>query len=178
VLGSRLTYANVIATLALLLALGGGAYAAIQLPNNSVDSRNVVNHSLQAKDLANLKSLDASKRVTLTGGTSGSPTTKTVLRRGPLSLVGTCENLSPFAAAHLFLTTTKDHTSVASSADSQADLDHTQQFEIFDGPVNPNPAFAADWFAATTRDGHQLSGIASAGVNNGSDCFFTVAALG
>jgi Collagen triple helix repeat (20 copies) len=32
----RLTYANVIATFALFLALGGGAYAATQLPTNSV----------------------------------------------------------------------------------------------------------------------------------------------
>jgi hypothetical protein len=32
----RLTYANVIATCALFLALGGGAYAATQLPQNSV----------------------------------------------------------------------------------------------------------------------------------------------
>jgi hypothetical protein len=32
----HLTYANVVATLALFLALGGGAYAATQLPNNSV----------------------------------------------------------------------------------------------------------------------------------------------
>jgi hypothetical protein len=32
----RLTYANVIATLALFLVLGGAAYAATQLPRNSV----------------------------------------------------------------------------------------------------------------------------------------------
>jgi hypothetical protein len=35
---NSLTYANVIATLALFLALGGGAYAATQLPANSVGS--------------------------------------------------------------------------------------------------------------------------------------------
>ncbi len=35
-LRSQLTYANVIATLALFLALGGGAYAATSLPSNSV----------------------------------------------------------------------------------------------------------------------------------------------
>jgi hypothetical protein len=35
----RLSYANVIATLALFLALGGGAYAAINLPKNSVGSK-------------------------------------------------------------------------------------------------------------------------------------------
>jgi hypothetical protein len=57
----RLTYANVIATLALFLALGGGAYAATQLPKNSVGSKQlkkdavtsakVKDGSLQASDL-------------------------------------------------------------------------------------------------------------------------------
>jgi hypothetical protein len=36
-----LTYANVIATLALFLALGGGAYAALKLPKNSVGSKQI-----------------------------------------------------------------------------------------------------------------------------------------
>jgi hypothetical protein len=45
-----LTYANVAATLALALAASGGAYAATQLPNNSVGSKQVKNSSLQAKD--------------------------------------------------------------------------------------------------------------------------------
>jgi len=35
----RLSYANVIATLALFVALGGGAYAATQLPKNSVGAK-------------------------------------------------------------------------------------------------------------------------------------------
>jgi len=38
-LRSRLTYANVIATLALFLALGGGSYAAINIPKNSVGAK-------------------------------------------------------------------------------------------------------------------------------------------
>lgn len=38
---SNLTYANVIATLALFLALGGGAYAAFKLPKNSVGSKQI-----------------------------------------------------------------------------------------------------------------------------------------
>ncbi len=37
----RLTYSNVIATLALFLALGGGAYAATQLPKNSVGAKQI-----------------------------------------------------------------------------------------------------------------------------------------
>jgi hypothetical protein len=42
----RLNYANVIATLALFLALGGGAYAATQLPKNSVGSKQLKKNSV------------------------------------------------------------------------------------------------------------------------------------
>jgi hypothetical protein len=40
-LGARLTYANVVATLALFIALGGSAYAALQLQKNSVGARHI-----------------------------------------------------------------------------------------------------------------------------------------
>lgn len=58
----RLSYANVIATLALFIALGGSSYAALKLPRNSVGaaqlrpgavhSSDVANGSLQAADLS------------------------------------------------------------------------------------------------------------------------------
>lgn len=38
---NRLTYANVIATLALFVALGGSSYAALKLPRNSVGSQQI-----------------------------------------------------------------------------------------------------------------------------------------
>jgi hypothetical protein len=50
---SRLTYANVVASLALFVALGGGAYAAITLPKNSVGSKQIKNGSVKNADLAN-----------------------------------------------------------------------------------------------------------------------------
>ncbi len=40
-LRSKLTYANVMATIAVFVALGGGAYAAIKLPANSVGSKQI-----------------------------------------------------------------------------------------------------------------------------------------
>ncbi len=48
-----MTYANVIATVALFVALGGGAYAAFHLPKNSVKSKNIVNGQVRDADLAN-----------------------------------------------------------------------------------------------------------------------------
>jgi hypothetical protein len=50
---SHMTYANVMATLAVFLVLGGGAYAAFHLPKNSVRSKNIVNRQVKKADLAN-----------------------------------------------------------------------------------------------------------------------------
>jgi hypothetical protein len=49
---ARLTYANVAASIALFLALGGGAYAATQLPNNSVGSKQIKRGSIAYSDLS------------------------------------------------------------------------------------------------------------------------------
>jgi hypothetical protein len=46
----HLSYANVTATLALFVALGGGAYAATKLPKNSVTTTQVKNGTLLTKD--------------------------------------------------------------------------------------------------------------------------------
>jgi hypothetical protein len=50
---SQLTYANVMATIAVFLVLGGGAYAAFHLPKNSVRSRNIVNGQVKRADVSN-----------------------------------------------------------------------------------------------------------------------------
>jgi hypothetical protein len=45
-MGAKLSYANVISTLCLFLLLGGGAYAAIKLPANSVGSKQLKDGSV------------------------------------------------------------------------------------------------------------------------------------
>jgi hypothetical protein len=52
-LTSRLSYANVTATIALFVALGGSSYAAITLPKNSVTSKQIKNGQVKSADLAN-----------------------------------------------------------------------------------------------------------------------------
>jgi hypothetical protein len=47
-LRKRLTYANVTATLAVFMVLGGGAYAATQLPRNSVGSRQLRSNAVSS----------------------------------------------------------------------------------------------------------------------------------
>jgi hypothetical protein len=51
-IGSRFTYANVMATIALFVALGGGAYAAVALPANSVGTRQLRNRAVTPAKVA------------------------------------------------------------------------------------------------------------------------------
>src|SRR4051794_21449224 len=48
---ARLSYANITATLALFIALGGGAYAATQLPRNSVGSAQIRTNAVSAPEI-------------------------------------------------------------------------------------------------------------------------------
>jgi hypothetical protein len=51
-LRARLTFANVVASVAMFVALGGASYAAVSIPKNSVGSKQVRPHSLKRSDLA------------------------------------------------------------------------------------------------------------------------------
>jgi hypothetical protein len=57
---ARLTYANVVATLCLFLLLGGAAYAATQLPKNSVGTKQIKNGAVTQKKIS--KSAQAALR--------------------------------------------------------------------------------------------------------------------
>ena len=85
----RLTYANVTATAALVLAAGGGAYAAATIDSgdvvdNSLRGRDVRNETLRARDIASL--VDSGGIVKLQEGE-----TATLLRKGPFALVARCK---------------------------------------------------------------------------------------
>lgn len=49
---SRLSYANVVSTLALFVALGGASYAAVELPAHSVGSKQLKARSVTSQDLS------------------------------------------------------------------------------------------------------------------------------
>lgn len=59
-LRSRLTYANVISTLCLFIVLGGGAYAATQLPKNSVGTKQLKSNAVTGQKIKKA-TIDASK---------------------------------------------------------------------------------------------------------------------
>ena len=50
---SQLTYANVMATVAVFVALGGSAYAAASLPRNSVGPRQLKKNAVRASKVKN-----------------------------------------------------------------------------------------------------------------------------
>jgi hypothetical protein len=52
-LRDRLTYANVTATLALFIALGGSSYAAITLPRNSVGAKQIRTNAVGSNEIRN-----------------------------------------------------------------------------------------------------------------------------
>jgi hypothetical protein len=56
---SGLTYANVMATVAVFLALGGGAYAALKLPKNSVGSKQIKRNAVNSSKVKNRSLLAA-----------------------------------------------------------------------------------------------------------------------
>jgi hypothetical protein len=56
---SGLTYANVMATIAVFLALGGGAYAALNLPKNSVGSKQIKRNAVNSSKVKNRSLLAA-----------------------------------------------------------------------------------------------------------------------
>lgn len=67
----KLTYANVVATLALFIALGGASYAALQLPKNSVGPKQLKKNAVTAQKIARgavtKAKLGADARAALTG---------------------------------------------------------------------------------------------------------------
>jgi hypothetical protein len=89
---ARLSYANVIATLALFIALGGSSYAALQLPKNSIGAKQIKANAVTSSEVKAgsllASDLKASARTSLRGqqgpkgdkGANGA--TNVVMRQG------------------------------------------------------------------------------------------------
>ena len=89
-LRKRLTYANVIATLALFLALGGTSYAVTALPKNSVGTQQLKKNAVtgvKVKD-GSLSSADFAAGTLLKGDTGATGATGATGPQGPTGLTG------------------------------------------------------------------------------------------
>ena len=71
----RLTFANVMSTLALFIALGGASYAALRLPKNSVSTRQIKNNAVTGPKIksgaVDSSDLASSLRAQLSSGLQG-----------------------------------------------------------------------------------------------------------
>jgi hypothetical protein len=172
----------VTATVALVLAIGGGAYAAATIDsgdvvdnslrsrdirNDTLNGRDVDNESLTARDIASLA--DSGGIVKLQSGDSA-----TVLRKGPFTLIASCgpdlHNDAPPDSFHAAVVAQSDESGAI------ADFGPGQAAEIEGhelGPTSGGPAFewrGGSYFMATPG-GDTAAGYAGAGVHAlGADC--------
>jgi hypothetical protein len=82
----NLSYANVVATLALIAAVAGGTTAlagVAKAPKNSVVTKSIRQGNVTARDLAGLNSFRAATTITDTGSNDGIPTSGTAVARCP-----------------------------------------------------------------------------------------------
>jgi hypothetical protein len=94
-LRDRITYANVMATIALFVALGGVSYAAVNLPMNSVGSKQLKKNSVNSAKVRNgsltLGDFKKSQRAKLRGpkgATGATGATGAIGLRGPAGISG------------------------------------------------------------------------------------------
>jgi hypothetical protein len=195
----HLTYSNVMATIAVFLVLGGGAYATFHLPKNSVRSKNIVNGQVRGQDVkeSTLKGVNAKtiggKRIFSTNlvtvpapaSATDPPNSKTLFKDGSIAVSGRCRWSDP---------TTLVGTAVASTSESDITL-ILDDLRIHD-PNGPEhalaPAVAIDTdqpddrpsdnsgdFLLFTPSGNSLAGIAVATADkDGGSCSVRVSAFG
>ncbi|MGE0065855.1 MAG: hypothetical protein AB7T48_00730 [Solirubrobacterales bacterium] len=91
----KLSYANVVASLALFLALGGAAYAATQLPQNSVGTKQIRNGTVTAADVKNQSLTGADVKNQSLTGSDLKPGALNECPAGTRRTVGVCFETSP-----------------------------------------------------------------------------------
>lgn len=174
----RLTYANVIATMALFVALGGGAYA-VSVGKNSIGSKEIKNGEVKGKDIKNgqVKSSDLKNEGIKSGDLkAGSVGTDAV---GDDSLTGSDvveSSLGEVPAATVAGSAGKaDSAATAGSADSAAAAGDADLLDGRDSTAFGPRAFAYIDADGTVDAGAPSQGIANANVTkqfNGAYCFY------
>ena len=157
-LRTRLTYANVIATLALFIALGGGAYAATQLPKNSVGTKQLKKNSVTAAKIKN----GAVSAVKIGGTLSGAQIDVSSLGTVPKATqaVSATNAANAASATHANTATSATHANTATSASTASSATDASALG-----GKPASAFAA---ATTVRSATiQGDGTLVAGLSDG-----------
>jgi hypothetical protein len=139
----RLTYANVMSTVAVFLAIGGGAYAAVKLPRNSVGKSQIKNGAVTHRKLA--------RRAVTGSNVAHNSLTGVQIKE---STLGTVPN-----ARHASTADTATNASHASSADAAQTLAAPEAFHGVGAAGQPgfqhswtNHGFSADEPAGFYKD--------------------------
>jgi hypothetical protein len=168
----RLSYANVIATLALFLALGGISWAAFNLPNNSVGTRNLKRNAVTSPKVKNhsLRKVDFRDGQLPAGA------------RGPTGPSGPAGTASAYAKIHSDGTVNADHSKGITQSMVTHPDDGVYCFDVSALPGAPfksavataepsgtSPTTSSDRFVTT-----QVSAGDPAGCAAGTDVFAVV----
>jgi hypothetical protein len=174
----RLTYANVMATLALFVALSGGAYAAIALPANSVGVSQLKNSAVVTAKIKNNAVTGAKLR---DNSLAGADINESSLAKVPsAALADTAAHAAAAAALDSAAYKTATGTAAASSAANSATATCDSGQHVIGGGVkfsNPGIGLVNDSYpdanntAWTAHVGNGSSGSSAASVN------FTVYAI-
>ena len=105
-LTSCVTYSNVVSTMCLFILLGGGAYAATQLPRNSVGAAQIKRNAVASSDVKNrsLLARDFKRRQLPRGRRGATGPARLPGRSGPAGAPGS--QLTPFSELHRRATST------------------------------------------------------------------------
>jgi hypothetical protein len=189
----HLTYANVISTLCLFLVLGGGAYAAFQLPKNSVRSKNIVDGAVKGKDVGkaaitgkaiknkSVKDSDVQGLANSDGLIRLEPgDSQTILTNGPFTLTASCK-----------IDSTSGQTLSQIVADSSVPDSQWTAGNGGSGPIPPQRGIvgadgladeqemSSATFVLAAPDGTTVTGFAAAGIHGlGSTCYALATGLG
>lgn len=171
---SRLTYANVIATLALFIALGGTSYAVTALPKNSVGTQQLKKNAVTGVKVKNgsLSSADFAAGTLLKGDTGASGATGATGATGPQGATGAA---GPAGAQYSSVDGDSQTNPIESNAVSVASgtiyLDQAGKYAMFarfDTTLTANMCAGGDPVLFLSTDGTVLAKSARTFVDSGS----------
>lgn len=171
---SRLTYANVIATLALFIALGGTSYAVTALPKNSVGTQQLKKNAVTGVKVKNgsLSSADFAAGTLLKGDTGASGATGATGATGPQGATGAA---GPAGAQYSSVDGDSQTNPIESNAVSVASgtiyLDQAGKYAMFarfDTTLTANMCAGGDPVLFLSTDGTVLAKSARTFLDSGS----------
>jgi hypothetical protein len=197
---NHLTYANVMATIAVFLVLGGGAYAAFHLPKNSVRSKNIAPNQVKGVDAKEssfgtvprakragsadqVDGADICRGVLSLSSTAGD---RTLCEDGPVSVTARCTHNPTDTTAYVLLETTADGAFLATPTDNDPNFTENESAYVFLNATDTTDnsvgvGHTTSEFILGHPSGARLAGVITAIANHAGStgtCHFPMGATG